>query len=275
VAAVAAENSPMPGDIFVFYEYVAEAVEVEDDMAKALIEDLAVLCAHLPLKEAAQLVRQSYKADVSEAAAWKMRAQAGRLIPFKLFNGSHEATSEARTLQKWGLPIRKGLAGKTEGLPQLRFYLKPEQKPHPFKPGVVGRPNIYLVVADDQALAGVDRWGLARHRWEAANLQNDPNITTRDVPTKFGDDCTDAVKHYLQTFALTAAPRTINEQIQAQLPEAWRDEQIAKLDSATAQRYEDARREELQEIKRSLMKKRRPDYYGLGDDDFGTIDDCF
>jgi hypothetical protein len=133
------------------------------------------------------------------------------------------------------------------------------------------------VVADAQGAAGVDRWGLQRHRWEAANLQNDPNITTRDVPTKFGDDATDAAKQYLQTFALTAAPLTLNEQIQAQLPEAWRDPQIAKLDPATAQRYEDARREELQEIKRSLMKKRRPDYYGLtdGDDDYGGVDDCF
>jgi len=120
-----------------------------------------------------------------------------------------------------------------------------------------------------------DSFGLQRHLWEAVNLKWDPNITTNDVPVKFGDDATDAVKQYLQTFALTAAPRTLDEQIQAQLPEAWRDDQIAKLDPVTAQRYEDARRDELNDIKDSLMKKRRPDYYGLADDDYGGADDCF
>src|SRR5262249_49438331 len=44
VSAVGAENSLLPDDVFLFYEYVAEAGEGEDDMAKALIEDLATLC---------------------------------------------------------------------------------------------------------------------------------------------------------------------------------------------------------------------------------------
>jgi hypothetical protein len=72
----------------------------------------------------------------------------------------------------------------------------------------------YLVVANSQTLAGVDHWGMARHRWEVANLKNDPNITTRDVPMKFGDDCMDGVKHYLQTFALEATPLTRQQRIE-------------------------------------------------------------
>jgi hypothetical protein len=159
---------------------------------------------------------------MAEVDAWKLRRQAGRMIPFKIFNGSHEAASERRTFLKWGLHIQPGLAAKTEGLPQLRFYLKPEAKPHPFKTGVVGRPNIYLVVAKSQANAGVDRWGLARHRWEAANLKNDPAITTRDVPMKFGDDITDCVKHYLQTFAMIARPKTLEERIEDEMPERFK-----------------------------------------------------
>ena len=80
----------------------------------------------------------------------------------------------------------------------------------------------YLVVANSQALAVVDRWGMARHRWEATNLKNDPNITMRDVPTKFGDDCMDGVKHYLQTFAVEAAPLTRQQQIEEAIPERLR-----------------------------------------------------
>jgi hypothetical protein len=59
VAAVAAENSPMPGDVFVFYEYVAEAIETEDDMAKALITDLAALCDSYAIRQAADLVARA------------------------------------------------------------------------------------------------------------------------------------------------------------------------------------------------------------------------
>ncbi len=49
----------MSGDVFVFYEYVAAASDTEDDMARALIEDLAGICAHSKIREAASLVRQS------------------------------------------------------------------------------------------------------------------------------------------------------------------------------------------------------------------------
>lgn len=225
VAAVSAENSPQPEDIFIFYEYVAEAGIGEDEMARSLLTDLASLCHNPGIQEAAKLVKDSYRDDITERYAWQLRYKAGTLIPFKLFRGSHEAASERNTLRKqWGLPIGVGKPGKTEGLPQLRHYLKLEQRPHPFKPGVVGRPNLYLVVADDQLNGARDRFGLSRHRWEASNLKWDANITTRDVPTKFGDDATDAVKQYLQTFAMTAAPLTERERQNLSLPENLREE---------------------------------------------------
>jgi hypothetical protein len=223
VAAVAAENSKLPGDVFLFYEYVAAAGESEDDMAKGLITDLATLCHGEGTKEAARLVANSYEGRVTESSAWDMRYKAGSMLPFQVFHGSHEANSERRTFRdKWGLPIIAGKSGKTEGLSQLRFYLKPEPRRHPFKSGIVGRPNLYLVVADDQVNSPRDRFGLSRHRWEAGNLKWDPNITTRDVPVKFGDDATDAVKQYLQTFAMTARPLTEAEKTEQVLPPGLR-----------------------------------------------------
>ncbi|HKQ76704.1 MAG TPA: hypothetical protein VJ810_23620 [Blastocatellia bacterium] len=224
VAAVAAENGKLAGDIFIIYEFVAEASETEDNMAKALIEDLAALCTHPKISEAASLVRQSYEPNTPEAAAWRLRSRAGAAMPFRVFHGSHEANSERKTfVMKWGLPIGAGKAGKTEGLSQLHFYLKPERKSHPFKLGLEGKPNIYLVVANDQLLVPRDRFGLARHRWEAANLKWDVKVTTRDVPTKFGDDATDAAKQYLQTFALQARPLTYHEKVHAAMSEPVRD----------------------------------------------------
>lgn len=280
VAAVAAENSPLPGDVFIFYEYVAEAGETEGDMAFGLITDLAKLSESPGIQQAARLVTQAGR-DVPEIEAWRLRAQAGNLLGIKRFNGSHEANSERKTFRRWGLPIVAGKAGKTEGLPQLRFYLKPENAPHPFRPRLQGRPNLYLVVAPDQLIGARDRFGLARHRWEAQNLTWDLNVVTRDVPTKFGDDATDAVKQYLQTFALTIAPKTERERIADQwgaitgdnMPETWRDSYIAQQDPVTAQRLLDARRDDYEQVKQSIQVKRRPNPYFLDATDEGTGED--
>lgn len=269
IATVSAENGPLAGDIFIFYEYVATAGEIEDDLARALLTELAELCDNYGVQQAAAMVAQSDQPQVSEKAAWQMRRQAGALVPFRLFNGSHEASSERLTLQRnWGLPIRAGKGGKTEGLPQLRFYLKAEPRPHPFQPELVGKPNLFLVVANDQARAARDRFGLARHRWEAANLKYDPNVTARDVPLKLGDDATDAVKHYLQTFALVATPLSQAEMIERELPENLRQpalrrvieeegalspgqEMALAIQTQAARRRVDARRGEYQFIAES------------------------
>lgn len=225
VGAVAPERSPLRHSVFLFCEVVAEALEDENDMARFLIEDLALLCSHLEIKEASRLVKASYQAR-SEEEAWEMRYAAGSMIPFASFRGSHEAKSERRTFaQKWGLPVVAGDAAKTAGLSQLRFYLKPERRPHPFKADIFGKPTIFLVVANSQKRVAVDKYGLQRLRWEAANLKWDPNITVRDVPTKFGDDATDTVKHILSAFKL-GAPLTEHEQQEIALPPGLRREHL-------------------------------------------------
>ncbi len=227
VAAVAPSRCALAGDVFIFYEYVADATEDVGDMARHLIADLARLCEHSEIQEARRLLDMSYAPGVPEDAAWRLRKQAGRLLPFKVFNGSHEALDQRRTLQvKWGLPVQPGNAAKDAGLEQLHHYCKLEAAPHPFYPDLHGRPNLYLVVAPEQYEVAIDRWGLHRHRWEAENLKWDRNVTTRDVPTKFGDDATDAVKQYMQTFALIPKPLTLAERIQEELPERYKLENL-------------------------------------------------
>jgi hypothetical protein len=87
------------------------------------------------------------------------------------------------------------------------------------------------VVADDQLGAARDRWGLVRHRWEAANLKWDPIVTARDVPTKFGDDATDAAKQYIQMFALEAAPLTRSQEIEAAIDPRLRMDAIERQEA--------------------------------------------
>jgi hypothetical protein len=223
VAAVAPERHRLSGDVFIFYEYIAEATEDVGDMARHLIEDLAILCDHPDIKKAAKLVKDSFRGDVAESHAWDMRQSAGEMIPFEVFNGSHEALGERNTLQRnWGLTVAAGKSGKTEGLEQLHHYAKLEDVAHPFRPSMTGKPNLWFVVASDQYEVAVDRFGLQRLRWEAENLKWDKNITTRDVPTKMGDDATDTVKHYMQTFRLTGQEKTQSEEREDRLPESLR-----------------------------------------------------
>lgn len=260
VAGVAPESSPLPDSLFIFYEFVAEAGQDEHDMARALIEDLGGLCGHYGIRQAVTALNGSYDSRMTEQQAWQMRMRAGRMVPFKSFRGSHEAASERRTFNnKWGLSLVAGDAAKTGGLSQLRFYLKPERKPHPFKAGIFGKPTIYLVVANDQARAGVDRFGLARLRWEAANLRWDVNITTRDVPTKFGDDGTDCVKHICGNFRV-GQPMTEAQRIDSQLPEGWRLENKPNVPEGSWEidGWIMAREQAIAKIK-NAEKKRNPD----------------
>lgn len=227
VAAVAAENTALAGDVFVFYEWTGEAGATVDDIARDVIRGLAERCAESRIQQAAVMLRSS-DAGIAEDAAWALRKMTGGMLGFKVLNGSHEGLSERETFRrKWGFPMDAGASGKTEGLSQLHHYLGIEHSQrHPFKEGLQGKPNLFLVVADEQAEAAADASGLKRHRWEARHLRYDPNIQGRDVPTKRGDDMTDACKQYFQTFAFKAKPLTYRERVEREIRPALRLERL-------------------------------------------------
>jgi hypothetical protein len=68
-------------------------------------------------------------------------------------------------------------------------------------------------------------------------LKNDPNITTRDVPVKFGDDATDAMKQYLQTFAMIARPKTLEERIEDEMPERFKQVNLQQAEYNSGQEW--------------------------------------
>src|SRR5262245_29106787 len=153
-----------------------------------------------------------------------------------------------------------------------------ELQPHPFRPGAKGLSGMYFIMADDQLAEARDDLGLTLWReqvpeWSWRQLNLTELGLQQDKPMKVNDDTGNSLMMVTSHFTLGPAPLTIDERVLAQAPATWQDGYLSQLDPETAQRYENTRREEMQEIKRSLMKKRRPDYYGLGDDDedFGDL----
>lgn len=231
LVAVAADDSPLPGDAFLFWARTSEAAETEHQIARRLIEELPRLAWHPGAAQALESLQRSDH-QANEARMWAMRQQAGSSLPFTSLRGSHEQERGAlRTYrQKWGLPIRICDSGKLAGLSQIHHYLEPERlSAHPFKAGVMGRPNFYFVVADDQLLEARDDAGLKRHREEALTLKWDPNIAGRDVPMKRGDDAIDSLKMIFQGFPLSAAALTAHQKRELRLPEGVRAESVEKL----------------------------------------------
>lgn len=88
---------------------------------------------------------------------------------------SHEALSEREEyndsdlITGISLPFVNWTAGYTRGIEQLKSAVAPNHSasPHPFNPGVWGRPKLFILVDDDQATSFrtvVDGWDLGQSR---------------------------------------------------------------------------------------------------------------
>lgn len=65
---------------------------------------------------------------------------------------SHEAQGDRDTYKDYGLILRKWTVDYQDGIDEItdRFTLKDLHKPHPIRPELMGRPTIYIVVADGE-----------------------------------------------------------------------------------------------------------------------------
>lgn len=88
---------------------------------------------------------------------------------------SHEASSERLEYKRkdeftpYTLPFSNWPTGKTRGIESLKhaLTLQHTDKPHPFKPQLMGRPKLYFIVDDAQAMNPRDEAGMLRIRQEA------------------------------------------------------------------------------------------------------------
>lgn len=130
---------------------------------------------------------------------------------------SHEANSarleylNANDELGYSLPFSAWETGKTRGIEQLKYAITPREtsKPHPFNTGVMGHPNVYILVDDAQVLnpqtvqAGVDR-GMSRiraegpaYKWDVPKSGDPPKTL---VPYALFNDAMDVFRGAAATY---------------------------------------------------------------------------
>jgi hypothetical protein len=161
---------------------------------------------------------------------------------------SHEAQGERDTYRKeYGLVMRKWRTDYENGIAQLvdRFSLHDADKPHPIRPRLMGRPKIYLVVADGQGellekrdsefyvAAGKDSAGLVNLRRQIVGYHYPPEEAGKPAgqmrPRKIDDDLIDP----LRAFAVHGFPakpaRTEREERDVGRPTSLRNDALAAI----------------------------------------------
>jgi hypothetical protein len=167
---------------------------------------------------------------------------------------SHEALSERDTYeQEHNLYYKAWDTDYNGGIAQVRDYLEIQgtHQPHPFRlnmtsgaPSIKGRPNIYIVVDDNQGECyfdkftnkwqvrpGTDDKGLARLRAEFGVYHYPKSEAGKPVrrqrPEKMFDDAMDCVRCMAITFP-PVAQLTPGEQFELMLPKEYRTEEALK-----------------------------------------------
>jgi hypothetical protein len=291
-----AQNSRLPGVHFLFAGLTFSQNTLADDVAIAIINRLAPQVDTRSIRNLpADLLRQWSSDRITnilnaprQVAIERIRGEVLKWIAskpgFAMWCMSHEQLTIRQTYHRvYGLPFQPCNPGASGGIEQLRHFLRVDySQPHPLRPGALGLCGMYFIVDDDQLTEARDDRGLALWReqfpeWSWRQLNLTELGLQQDKPMKVNDDAGNSLMMIASHFAMGPTGLTLEEQVQAQIPEAWGNERLAQMSPEVAQRYYDAREDEIEEVKRSLRKKRRPDFYGLGDDDedYGTVDDIF
>lgn len=154
--------------------------------------------------EMARSIKKLTGDEISQIREWQM---------------SHEAASERLEYNKQGLPFAPWRTGRTRGIEQMvnAFRAVDLDKPHPFKPGVKGHPQLFLIVEDDELIYAKTDAGLARWRAEIPaytwNELKSGEPTTRLVPKKIFDDSVDTIRSAAAMYWPLAAKKTLDERV--------------------------------------------------------------
>jgi len=179
---------------------------------------------------------------------------------------SHEASSQRETYRiKCGLNFQKWKPDAHGGIAQMQHVIRirHKDKPHPFKPWLMGRPDFYVIVPDDQMVNPKGDEGLALLRAEFREYRYvEPNVTERKgssniVPYDFFNHYMDAQRGIAARWFASVRPMTEAEKIDSELPEGWRLENkpnVAEGDWAF-EGWVMAREAEIAKIKRRFEQK--------------------
>jgi len=182
---------------------------------------------------------------------------------------SHEASSQQATYRrKAGLHFLKWQPDVIGGIGQVQHYLKVRhsERPHPFKPQVMGRPKLYLIVPDDQMENPKGDEGLSllraefrQYKW-VDQVVTDRNGSNRIIPYDFFNHYMDAVRGMAAKWFTTAAGLTEFEQVEAALPTGLRVENGPQSsEDWKREGWELARHIKVAEVKKTIEQKRGRD----------------
>jgi len=197
---------------------------------------------------------------------------------------SHEASSELETYRrKHKLNFQKCKPDVHGGIAQVQHALRLIDQPHPFKPWLAGRPNYYVIAPDDQIVNPKDDYGLALLRAEFASYRYTTQRITphlgasRIIPYDHFNHFMDAQRYIAAQWFPAVKQKTMDEQITERLPPAWQDAHLRTLDPFQRQLAEEARQEELRELREQLTNRRRPRTHDsdLLEDSYGGVGDIY
>lgn len=151
---------------------------------------------------------------------------------------SHEASSQRETYRvKCCLSFQKWKPDAHGGIAQMQHAMKLRHadKPHPFKPWLMGRPNYYVIVPDDQMENPKGDEGLALLRAEFREYRYvEPVVTERKgsspiVPYDFFNHYMDAQRGIAARWFAAVKELTADESFEESLPAGHRRVTIARF----------------------------------------------
>lgn len=164
-----------------------------------------------------------YNQTVREIAEHIKKVSASEINQIVVWRNSHEANSERISYNRdFNLPFSAWKADRNRGIAQIANYLEIRHKtiPHPFKPGVMGRPTLYLVVDDDQLENPKDDAGLARWRAEIPVYHyktSQGGIATVVQPHPLFNDACDTLRAAGAEYFAPVIPLTTDEKVRAEM----------------------------------------------------------
>jgi hypothetical protein len=174
---------------------------------------------------------------------------------------SHEASTALNTYTMdmpagYKLRFEKWKPDRRAGIAVLQNYMEIDRaKPHPFRPRLMGRPRLYLVVADDEGelYYNADESpcvrparrarGLVRLRAEIPAYHyplGSSGIEAQYLEKRF-DDAIDPLRAIADRFFPRSAPMTDAEKFEAVLPDRLKKEAYAEMTFEVRHRADQAR----------------------------------
>ncbi len=265
--AVASVRSKRPGLHFLFAGIEAPTNSAEDHVAELIINRFFPWRETAPGRWEGVNTELLHNLDPTDIARW----QTGRLgelhnaprelaqqtvakrvgealnkdRSWQVWNMSHEQKQRCEVYNRvYGLPFKQINPGAAGGIDELRRLMRVDYKqPHPFKPGVMGYSQFFLIVADDQYYEegvgglvskakddkGLSLWRyqIPRYRWQELKIV-ESGVRSDVKPLKIHDDTANSLMMVYVEMALGPGNYNKDEQVEIMLPDNYRADKISE-----------------------------------------------